>query len=73
MMRVWRLSLSEAQYADTAYVLLAALTTTSAAVVYYCSSYTDLTEEEYIHILSAFLLVLDPVKMAAHNAHRDIE
>jgi len=44
-----------------------------AAVVYYCSSYTDLIEEEYVHILSAFLLVLNPVKMAAHNAHRDIE
>jgi hypothetical protein len=33
----------------------------------------DLTEEEYVHILSAFPLVPDPVKVAAHNAHRDVE
>jgi len=61
------------QYADAAYVLLAALTTTPAAVVYCCSSCMDLTEEEYVHILSAFPLVPDPVKVAVHNAHRDVE
>jgi hypothetical protein len=32
-----------------------------------------LTEEEFIHILSTFPLVPDPVKIAAHNAYRDVE
>jgi hypothetical protein len=32
-----------------------------------------LTEEEFAHILSAFPLVPDPVKLAAQNAYRDVE
>jgi hypothetical protein len=32
-----------------------------------------LTEEEFVHILSTFPLVPDPVKVAAHNAYRDVE
>ena len=32
-----------------------------------------LTEEEFVHILSTFPLVPDPVKIAAHNAYRDVE
>jgi REP element-mobilizing transposase RayT len=32
-----------------------------------------LTEEEFRHILSTFPLVPDPVKLAAHNAYRDVE
>ena len=32
-----------------------------------------LTEEEFVHILGAFTLVPDPVKVAAHNAYRDVE
>lgn len=33
----------------------------------------NLTEEEFAHILSAFPLVADPVKVAAQNAYRDVE
>ncbi len=33
----------------------------------------SLTEEEFVHILSTFPLVPDPVKVAAHNAYRDVE
>lgn len=32
-----------------------------------------LTEEEFAHILTAFPLVPDPVKVAARNAYRDVE
>lgn len=32
-----------------------------------------LTETEFAHILSTFPLVLEPVKVAARNAYRDIE
>jgi len=32
-----------------------------------------LTEEEFVHILKTFPLVPDPVKVAAHNAYRDVE
>lgn len=32
-----------------------------------------LTEDEFVHILSTFPLVPDPVKIAAHNAYRDVE
>ena len=32
-----------------------------------------LTEDEFMHILSTFPLVPDPVKVAAHNAYRDVE
>lgn len=32
-----------------------------------------LTEEEFTHILSTFPLVPDPVKVATHNAYRDVE
>jgi hypothetical protein len=32
-----------------------------------------LTEVEFTHILSAFPIVPDPVKIAAHNAYRDVE
>ena len=32
-----------------------------------------LTETEFIHILSTFPLVPDPVKIAAHNAFRNVE
>lgn len=32
-----------------------------------------LTEEEFVHVLSTFPLVPDPVKIAAHNAYRDVE
>jgi len=32
-----------------------------------------LTEEEFAHILATFPLVADPVKVAAHNAYRDVE
>ena len=32
-----------------------------------------LTEQEFAHILSTFPLVADPVKVAAHNAYRDVE
>ena len=31
-----------------------------------------LTEEEFAHILGSFLLVPDPVKVAARNAYRDV-
>jgi hypothetical protein len=31
-----------------------------------------LTEEEFTHILGTFPLVPDPVKVAAHNAYRDV-
>ena len=33
----------------------------------------SLTEEEFAHILTTFPLVPDPVKIAAHNAYRDVE
>ncbi len=33
----------------------------------------NLTEEEFAHILNAFPLVADPVKVAAQNAYRDVE
>lgn len=32
-----------------------------------------LSEEEFVHILAAFPLVADPVKVAARNAYRDVE
>ncbi|MGC8541938.1 MAG: hypothetical protein ACP5QA_15115, partial [Phycisphaerae bacterium] len=32
-----------------------------------------LSEEEFVHILGTFPLVPDPVKVAAHNAYRDVE
>jgi hypothetical protein len=32
-----------------------------------------LSEEEFVHILGAFPLVAQPVKVAAHNAYRDVE
>jgi hypothetical protein len=32
-----------------------------------------LTEEEFAYILTTFPLVADPVKIAAHNAYRDVE
>ena len=32
-----------------------------------------LTEDEFVHILTTFPLVPDPVKVAAHNAYRDVE
>ncbi len=32
-----------------------------------------LSEEEFTHILATFPLVPDPVKIAAHNAYRDVE
>lgn len=32
-----------------------------------------LTEDEFMHILGTFPLVPDPVKVAAHNAYRDVE
>jgi hypothetical protein len=32
-----------------------------------------LTEAEFAHVLSTFPLVPDPVKIAAHNAYRDVE
>jgi hypothetical protein len=32
-----------------------------------------LTETEFAHVLSTFPLVPDPVKIAAHNAYRDVE
>ena len=32
-----------------------------------------LTEPEFVHILSTFPLVPDPVKVAAHNSYRDVE
>jgi hypothetical protein len=32
-----------------------------------------LTEEEFAHVLTTFLLVPDPVKVAARNAYRDVE
>jgi hypothetical protein len=32
-----------------------------------------LTEEEFAYILTTFPLVPDPVKIAAHNAYRDVE
>ncbi len=32
-----------------------------------------LTEEEFAHVLSTFPLVADSVKVAAHNAYRDVE
>ena len=32
-----------------------------------------LTEEEFAYILTTFPLVPDPVKVAAHNAYRDVE
>jgi hypothetical protein len=32
-----------------------------------------LTEAEFVHILSTFPLVSDPVKVAVHNAYRDVE
>lgn len=32
-----------------------------------------LSEEEFVHILGTFPLVPDPVKVAAHNAFRDVE
>ncbi|MGC8561194.1 MAG: Eco57I restriction-modification methylase domain-containing protein [Phycisphaerae bacterium] len=32
-----------------------------------------LTEAEFVHILRTFPLVPDPVKVAAHNAYRDVE
>jgi hypothetical protein len=32
-----------------------------------------LDEEEFVHILSTFPLVPDPVKVATHNAYRDVE
>lgn len=32
-----------------------------------------LTEDEFAHILKTFPLVPDPVKIAAHNAYRDVE
>lgn len=32
-----------------------------------------LTEEEFVHILTTFPLVPEPVKVAAHNAYRDVE
>lgn len=32
-----------------------------------------LTEAEFAHVLSTFPLVPDPVKVAAHNAYRDVE
>jgi hypothetical protein len=30
------------------------------------------TEEEFAYILTTFLLVGDPMKVAAHNAYRDV-
>ena len=32
-----------------------------------------LTEAEFVHILGTFPLVPQPVKVAAHNAYRDVE
>jgi len=32
-----------------------------------------LTESEFVHVLSTFPLVPDPVKVAARNAYRDVE
>jgi hypothetical protein len=32
-----------------------------------------LTEEEFAYILTTFPLVPDPIKIAAHNAYRDVE
>jgi hypothetical protein len=32
-----------------------------------------LTEAEFVHILETFPLVAEPVKVAAHNAYRDVE
>jgi hypothetical protein len=32
-----------------------------------------LTEEEFAHILTTFPLVPDPIKIAAHNAYRNVE
>ncbi len=32
-----------------------------------------LTESEFVHILATFPLVADPVRVAAHNAYRDVE
>ena len=32
-----------------------------------------LTEAEFVHVLSTFPLVPDPVKIAAQNAFRDVE
>jgi len=32
-----------------------------------------LSEEEFTHILGTFPLVAEPVKVAAHNAYRDVE
>lgn len=32
-----------------------------------------LTEAEFVHILATFSLVADPVRVAAHNAYRDVE
>ncbi len=32
-----------------------------------------LTEAEFAHILTTFPLVAEPVKVAALNAHRDVE
>ena len=32
-----------------------------------------LTEAEFVHILATFPLVADPVRVAAHNAYRDVE
>ena len=32
-----------------------------------------LSEEEFTHILETFPLVAQPVKVAAHNAYRDVE
>jgi hypothetical protein len=32
-----------------------------------------LSEAEFAHILAAFPLVPQPVKVAAHNAYRDVE
>jgi hypothetical protein len=33
----------------------------------------ELTEEEFSYILTTFPLVPEPVKLAAHNAYRDVE
>ena len=32
-----------------------------------------LNEEEFVHVLTTFPLVPDPVKIAAQNAYRDVE
>jgi hypothetical protein len=32
-----------------------------------------LTEEEFVHVLSTFPLVPDPMKVATQNAYRDVE